>query len=275
MTEQKTKDKPLKGRDSFQGQILNAINFISVNKKRILMMMAPILVVTSAVYATFLWTEKKADSRRAALAQILSTFADEENSVAKQREELQRQIESLRNKNPEKKGQKSSPSAEDLASITKLEKQIADLKPDHTNSISEFRKFYDSHAKTVEGWMAGLKWASHQLQNTQASDTRKVVEDIAKASSSNKFYQMNSRFILIGMMEDAGEFDAALKECEILLKLASDEAMPSVLLTKGRLQFFKKSYEDSKTSLKEILDKHSSSPEASKARGLMAIMGSV
>ena len=273
MTGQKIKDQALKRPDSFQDHVLNGINFVSTNRQRVLMMMAPLLIVASGVYATYLWTQKKADSRRAALAKILTHYSDEENSVAKQREELQKKIEPLRSTKTGKDGKKLPNSSENLAAITKLEKQAADLKPDHTKSMSEFKRFYDSNSDTVEGWMAGLKWASNQLQESQIPEARKVVEQIAKASSSNKFYQMNSRFILIGLMEDAGEFDAALKECEVLMKLASDDALPSILLTRGRLQFFKKSFDDARASLKEILDKHSSSPEATKARGLMAIMG--
>jgi len=273
MTGQKTRDQSLKRPDSFQDQVLTAINFVTTNKQRVLMMMAPLLIVASGVYATYLWTQKKAENRRAELAKILTQHSDEESSVAKKREEIQKQIEPLRNTKTDKDGKKTPTSPENLATITKLEKQIADLKPDHTKSLGEFKRFYDANSDTVEGWMAGLKWASNQLQDSQSGDARKVVEQVAKASASNKFYQMNSRFILIGLMEDAGEFDAALKECEILIKIASDDAMPSVLLTKARIQFFKKSFDEAKTSLKEILDKHSSSPEATKARGLMAIMG--
>jgi predicted negative regulator of RcsB-dependent stress response len=273
MTGQKTRDQSLKRPDSFQDQVLTAINFVTTNKQRVLMMMAPLLIVASGVYATYLWTQKKAENRRAELAKILTQHSDEESSVAKKREEIQKQIEPLRNTKTDKDGKKTPTSPENLATITKLEKQIADLKPDHTKSLVEFKRFYDANSDTVEGWMAGLKWASNQLQESQSGDARKVVEQVAKASAANKFYQMNSRFILIGLMEDAGEFDGALKECEILIKIASDDAMPSVLLTKARIQFFKKSFDDAKTSLKEILDKHSSSPEATKARGLMAIMG--
>lgn len=273
MSGQKTTDHNLRRPDSFQDQILKAINFIASNRKRMLMMLAPLILVGSGVYATYIWTQKKAESRRAELAKILTQFSDEENAVAKKREEIQKQIEPLRSPKTDKDGKKTSASAEALAMVTKLEKQMADLKPDHSKSMLDFKKFYDSNSNSTEGWMAGLRWASYELQNSQTGDVRKVVEQIAKASSANKFYQMNSRFILIGVMEESGEFDAALKECDLLMKLASEDALPSVLLAKARLQFFKKAYEDAKASLKELMDKHASSPEATKARGLMAIMG--
>lgn len=79
--------------------------------------------------------------------------------------------------------------------------------------------------------------------------------------------------MLIGILEDTGEFDAALKECDILLGLATDDAKPAVLLTKGRLQYFKKSFPEARTALNEIIEKHASSPEATKARSLMTAMG--
>ena len=80
--------------------------------------------------------------------------------------------------------------------------------------------------------------------------------------------------MLVGIMEDAGEFDAAIKECDVLNGLATDEVKPSILLTKGRLQYFKKAYPEARTVLSEIVEKFASSPEATKARSLMAAMGS-
>jgi len=273
MTGQKTKDKALKRPDSFQDQITNAINFLSTNSRRILMMMTPIIIVGVVGYGAYLWTQKNTVARRAELSKILAMHNDELMTVNRKREDTQKQINVLRSTKPNKDGKKSEVSAENLATITNLEKQMADLKPDHSKSMIEFKKFYESHKKDVEGWMAGLTWAGYQLQNGTPSDSRTTVEQIAKASASNTFYQMNSRFMLIGLLEDAGEFDAALKECDVLMKIAADDAKATILLAKGRLNFFKKSFAESKQSLKEILEKHASTPEATKARGLIALMG--
>lgn len=274
MTGQKIKDKALKRPDSFQDHVMNAINFLTANSRRILMMLTPIIVVGIVGYAAYVWNNRSAVARRAELSKILAMHNDELTAVNRKREETQKQINVIRSSKPSKDGKKTELSPENLATVTNLEKQIADLKPDHTKSMVEFKKFYESHKKNVEGWMAGLTWAGYQLQNGKSSDSRSTIEEIAKASSANSFYQMNSRFMLIGLLEDAGEFDAALKECDILTKIATDDARASVLLAKGRLNFFKKSFAESRQSLKEILEKHASSPEATKARGLIALMGS-
>lgn len=273
MTGQKIKDKALKRPDSFQDHVMNAINFLSANSRRILMMLTPILIVGIVGYAVYVWNQRSTVARRAELSKILAMHNDELTTVNRKRDETQKQIDVIRSSKPSKDGKKTELSPENLATVTNLEKQIADLKPDHTKSMAEFKKFYESHKKDVEGWMAGLTWAGYQLQNGKPSDSRPTIEQIAKASSANNFYQMNSRFMLIGLLEDAGEFDAALKECDILTKIATDDARASVLLAKGRLNYFKKSFAESRQSLKEILEKHASSPEATKARGLMALLG--
>ena len=275
MTGHKNLDRSLKRPDSFQDQILNGIKFFSTNKKRVLMLSAPLIVVASAGYAVYSWTSYTANHRRAELAKITSIQSDEQSEVSKKRDDLQKQIDALRNTKPDKDGKKGAVSPEALTKITGMEKQMTDLKPDHSKSTAEFKKFFDSNNDSPEGWMAGLTWASRQLQEGNSAEARKVVEHVAKSSSANKFYQMNSRFMLIGLLEDAGDFDSALKEVDILSKLATDDAKPSVLLAKGRLQYFKKAYPEAKVALNEIIDKHASSPEATKARILLAAIGSV
>ena len=277
MTGQKQIERSLKRRDSFQDQILKGIQLLANNKRRVMMLISPVIAVAVVGYSVFGWMNHQASQRRAELAKILTLQTEEQNGVAKQKEELQKKIEELRAASKPAKDSKDAKkpalSAESLAKITLLEKQIADLKPDTSKSSEGFKKFYDSHKDSPEGWMAGLTWASRQLQDNKGSEARKPIEEIAKASTSNAFYQLNSRFMLIGLLEDSGEFDAAIKECDVLMKLATDDAKPSVLLAKGRLQYFKKSYADARLALNEIVDKHASSPEATKARSLLAAMG--
>jgi hypothetical protein len=79
--------------------------------------------------------------------------------------------------------------------------------------------------------------------------------------------------MLIGILEDAAEYDAGIKECDTLSTIATDESKPAVLLAKGRLQYFKKAMPEARTVLNELIEKHGSTPEATKARGMIAMMG--
>lgn len=269
----KQSDKSLKRPDVFQEKGLGLIQFLVANKQRVALMLSPVLVVTAIGYGIFGWMNQKASARRAELAKVMSIQEEEKTDVNKRKEDIQKQIDAARAPKPAADGKKPEVSAESLALATNLEKQMADLQPDHTKSSEAFKKFYDGNKDNVEGWMAGISWAGRQLYDGKITEARPVIEAIAKASTSNKFYQLTSRFMLVALLQDSGEFDAAIKECDLLLSLVNDEAKPSVLLAKGSIHYFKNSFADARTVLNELVDKHASSPEATKARGILASMG--
>jgi predicted negative regulator of RcsB-dependent stress response len=275
MTGHKQLEKSLKRPDSFQDQILKSIQFVTNNRRMVMLMFSPVVAVAVIGYSVFSYMNHKSAGRRAELASLFALQATEQTNLGKQRESMQKDIDTLRSTKPGADGKKAELSGEVLAKVALLEKQMADLNPDTSASTAAFKKFYDNNTSSAEGWTAGLVWASRQLQDNKTADARPVIEAIAKSSTSNILFQRTSRFMLVGIMEDAGEFDAAIKECDVLASLATDEVKPAVLLTKGRLQYFKKSYTEARAVLNEIVDKYASSPEATKARSLMAAMGSV
>lgn len=274
MTGHKQVEQSLKKPDSFQDQILKGIQFLTANKKRLLMFASPVIAVAIIGYGVTSWMNHKTASRRAELAKILAIQTEEQNDVGKRREDIQKEIDAIRaTQKKDPKGKKLELSADELAKVTELEKKMADLKPDTAKSTEAYKKFYDANKDKAEGWMAGLAWAGRQLQDNKVTEARPVVETIAKASTSNKFYQLSARFMLIGILEEVEEYDAAIKECDTLASIATDDAKPAVLLAKGRLQYFKKSLPEARTVLNELIEKHGSSPEATKARGIIAMMG--
>ena len=188
MTGHKQIEQSLKRPDSFQDHILKGIQFVTKNKQRVMLMLSPVIVVAVIGYSVFAWMNHKASSRRAELAKIMSLTVDEQNNVGKQREEIQKQIETLRASKPGADGKVPEPSADALAKITGLEKQMADIKPDTSRSTEAYKKFYEKNKTTAEGWMAGLTWSGRQLQENKTADARPVVEEISKSSTSNKFY---------------------------------------------------------------------------------------
>jgi predicted negative regulator of RcsB-dependent stress response len=273
MTGHKELEQSLKRPDTFQDSLLKALDFLTKNKSKVAMYLTPVLVVGALGYGFYSWRNHKAAARRAELAKISSIETDELMSVGKRRDEIQKQIDALRASKSGSDPKKSDLAPETLAKITLLESQMSDVKPDSQKSSAAYKAFYENNKDNTEGWMAGLSFAAKLLQDDKAADARPVVEAIAKASGSHKFYQLTARFMLIGILEDAGDFDTAVKECDALTAIASDDAKPAVLLAKGRILYFKKSFADARVSLNELVEKHGSSPEASKARGLLAAMG--
>jgi predicted negative regulator of RcsB-dependent stress response len=273
MAGHKQQEKELKRPDSFQDHILKALMYVKGNKQRSFMLVSPIIAAAALGYAIFSWSSHQSSNRRGELARIAAMQAEAQFTVSKERDELQKKIDTLRTTAPGKDGKKTEISAENLAASTNLELQIADLKPDTSKSTAEYKKFYDANLTNQEGWMAGLTWAGQQLEDGKDADARPVVEAISKASTSSNFYQMSSRMMLIGILEDASEYDAAIKECDILISLSTDEAKPVAMLAKGRSQYFKKSFPEARIVLNELIEKFATSAEATTARSLIASMG--
>ena len=266
-------EQALKRPDSFQDHILKAIMYVKGNKQRTFMLMTPLLALGIIGYAAFSWTSHQSSKRRGELSKIGAIQAEAQTNMEKVRENLQKQIDVLRTTKPAADGKKTDISADSLAAVTKLELQIADLKPDTTKSTAEYKKFYDANLSNQEGWMAGLTWAGQQLSDGKDAEARPVVEAISKASTSSNFYQVASRLMLIGILEDTAEFDAAIKESDVLISLSTDETKPVALLTKGRLQYFKKAFPEARIVLNELIEKFGTTPEATTARSLVASMG--
>ena len=98
------------------------------------------------------------------------------------------------------------------------------------------------------------------------------MEVVAKESVKVPVFQIQSRMILIGINEDAGNYDAALKDAEYLISMADDELKPKVLLAKGRIQMLKDAKAEAKATLDDLIAKHANSPEAQKARSMLALI---
>ena len=272
MTAHKHLEQPLKRPDTFQESFLKALDYTTKNKGRVAMLFAPIIGVVAIGYGIHMFQQSKANERRASLAKILAKQTAELTEVGKAQEKIQTEISALRNGT---KGdvQKSPAVPADALKIAELEKKINDIRPDHSGSTAEFKAFYDANKGAPEGWMAGLSWAGRMLEQNKVAEAKPVVEEVVKASTAHNFYQVQARFLLLSILEDQGEFDAALKEADMLMGLVGEDTKATVLLAKGRLQYFKNAKPEARTALNEIVEKHGSSPEAQKAKSLLAVMG--
>jgi tetratricopeptide (TPR) repeat protein len=271
---QKTVERELRRPDSFQAWGYHLIKILNQYQKLIWFTLIPLLVVGAIGYGVYWYRGEQAAKRRAELAKVFGVQADESREIGKKQEAIQKQIEDLRAKNqvPDKDGKIAELSPDVKNQITALEKSLTQLKPDRTKSNAAFKEFYNGHKTSAEGWTAGLTWAGRTLADGKIAEVRPVVDEIVSASSKDKFFQMQSRLLRLSIMEELGEYDAALKEADEVLKVAPEEAKASVLLTKGRVQYFKNDYPEAKKTLEQLVEKHASSPEAQKAKALMSLV---
>ncbi len=273
MTAHKQIEQQLKRPDTFQDTILKAMDYATNNTGKVAMLLAPVVGVALIGYGVYAFQQSKASGRRAELAKIMAKQTTEMMDVGKAQEKLQAEISQLRAAPKTDSKKDGAEVAANALKIAELEKKANDIKPDHAGSTANFRTFYDSHKTDVEGWMAGLSWAGRKLEQGQVTEARPVVEEIVKASTTQNFYQIQSRFVLLSILEEQGDFDGATKEADILLGLVGDDTKPTVLLAKGRLQYFKNAKPEARVVLTEIIEKHGSSPEAQKAKSLLAMIG--
>lgn len=277
MTTHKHLVQELKRPDTFQEKGLKLITWATQNQSKVALMFVPVLVVAGVGYGVYFFSEKSADTRRKNLSSIMALVTEEQNGVSKNKESMQKEVDTIRSTATAKKtadGKPGLPTAEEMLKISELEKKMADLKPDHGASTAKFKEFYDKNPATAEGWMAGLTWSRKQLDDGKLSEARPVIEAIVKASTAHKLYQIQSRFMLANVLDELGEFDTALKETEVLVGLVDDDAKAMVLLMKGQIQYFKKDFPSAKSTLGEIVEKHGSTREASLARALISEIGS-
>lgn len=277
MSGHKQIEQQLKRPDTFQQTIMKGINYATSNPARVVKMLTPLILIALVGYGIQSWRTRQANHRRAEIAKIFMMQTDENNAVVKQQEATRKEIDALRNPadaKPDATGKKPELTADTLLKISALEKKLTDTKPDHAGSTTAFKKFYDGNKNNAEGWLAGMSWAGYQLEHGKVADVKPVLEEITKVSLDHKFYQIQSRFMLANVLEELGEFDAALKEAEVLTSLVDDEGRPMILLLKGQLLYFKKDA-GARAVLTEIVDKHGSTKEAQTARSLLSEMGPV
>ncbi|MCX6116990.1 MAG: tetratricopeptide repeat protein, partial [Proteobacteria bacterium] len=279
MSTSKQAEKILKRPDSFQELGMKLVDYLVNNKSKVALMLSPLLLVALIGYGYFYMQKHQSAKRRTELAKITMMQSKEREAVGTRMEEVQKQIDILK-ATPSTPASSAKPGAKEpaidaatLLKIAQLEKSLKDMKPDHGPSAESFKSFYNSNKSNAEGWMAGISWASYTLSQGKLSDVKPILEEIVGASQAHKFYQLQSRYMLAGINEDLGDFDAALKQAEILTGLADDETKPMMLMLKGQILYFKKDLAGARPILNEIIEKHGSTREAQTARSLLAEIG--
>ena len=274
----KINHKKLKAPDFFQVRLMSMFDWVLKNLKLFALMLLPLAFVLLAGFAWQWYSGYQSDKRLDSLAAVEDVFSQELLDSGKRREEIQKKIDALGAANPAapddktKKDVALAETAQIAAQRKELEVLRDLIKPDHSNSLEVFKKYFEQHSGKSEGWMAGMRAVSILLGMKKEVDARPIVETVAKESIAVPFYQIQSRMILVGLNEDAGNFDEALKDVETLIGLADEELQPKMLFAKGRIQLLKDAKTDAKTTLDELVSKHANSPEAQKARSMLALI---
>lgn len=270
MSSQKSKELHLKGPDAFQVKVGDFLAGVAQNPKPLFAVIALLLAALAAGYGIRYFIAHKEDARRSELSKIDEVHDGELKSFNTARETLEKQRDTLKAAQP--KPASDAKPVEETAEIKALNQQIADLKPDHAASSEKYKSYFAAYPNAPEGWVAGLKYAAYAAEQNKLDDAQKVLEDVTKNAKSHPILQTQGLMMLISILVDRGELDKALEQAETLNKVVADELKPRALLTKSQILYLKKDFANTKATATEILTKHENSPEADRARSLLALL---
>lgn len=273
--------KALKGPDAFQARVLLALEWLTKNTRLLLVLIAPVVVVLIASLGWRYVTKVRKDQRLAALGQVQIIFdgelrkaGDARQAVNKEIEAIDKKISEAAAKNPNQAADAAPPPADPALTAEKdtLEKKLEAIKPDHSQSVLKFKEYFAAHPDTAEGWMAAMTAAGIFANEAKFAEARPLLEAVVSQSKNHTFYQAQARLSLVGVLEEAGEFDQALAQIEALDKQAGKDLKPRLLLAKGRILLLKNDQEQAKATFSNLIDNFAASAEAQKARSIQALI---
>lgn len=274
----KEQTRALKGPDQFQVQVMSGLDWVVKHAKQLVPVALLLALAAGGVLAYQKYQSSQRGSRLEELGKVQIVYEGEERMANDQREVLQKQIEAIDAKvvlPAAKPGEpEAPPPAMDPAQTAQkavLEKQVAAIKADHTESSRQFQEYFKKYEKTPEGWVAGMTAAKIMLDGQKTAEATPLVEAVVANSKDVPFYQTQARLTLAGLHEEAGAYDKALVELDALDKIVSEELKPKVLLARGRIQLLKDQKAEAKTTFDGLIEKHGASPEAQKARSIQAL----
>lgn len=263
------KSKTLDAPDAFQVQAYSVMDRLAKNPKPLLISGGLILALLVGGYAVKYFTEAKVEKRQTAVSDVDRLYETEMKKYTDQREALEKQRDGLVAKAPAPvAGQAPAETPE----VKAINDQIKALKAEHAESSAKYLEFYKANPKSAEGLVAGLKHAAYVAEKGDLDTARTELTAIAADSKSENVIHVQSLLLLISIVEDKGDFDAAVKHSDELIASVGPELMPRALLTKSQALFLKKDFVEAKKVLDKLVTDHGTSPEAERARGLLALI---
>ena len=261
--------RAMKRPDAFQKKFFRAMDWAVVHKKRLGFMSVVASTLIVASLSLWFWERHRTQGRQAELATIDGTFSEEERIAYEQREKLQKSVTAL-----EEELKKGGPQA-DTGKKSELEakkKEMEELKSNHSGSIEKYLAFYQHAKGTPEGSKAALSVVQDYLKNEKFQEAAQLLQEVLTNSGHHgDFFQIQVRSLYTSVLEELGQFDAALEQVALLTKAVKSDDMARVLLVKGRLEHFAGKKEASQATFDQLLKDFATSNEATKARALKAV----
>ncbi len=261
----------LKKQDFFQKKATAFLSWMLLNKKTILILFSPILGIFLIGLIWQYVSDKKIESKRNDLSKINVVYQDESKAASDQRTEIEKKIEEL-TKSSDKDEKGNPKKIEETPEIKKqkeiMEKQIADIKEDHSKSLAQYQDFFKAHTKDPSGWFAGFRAVTILLEKKDLEGAKKLLEEMSQQTKANSIYQFQIHSLLSGLYEEAGDDEKALAALDEAMKSSSDDLKPRLLLSKARILDKQNKRDEAKKNVDEILEKHASSREAEKAKAM-------
>jgi predicted negative regulator of RcsB-dependent stress response len=262
-------ERSLKGPDRFQASAARALDWLAQNPLYVWSVLGPMLLIAVGWAGWSYWTRQATLDRQEELGKVEAVYQDELRVVSDKVEALRKQQDEIDiNLGKEKDAKKK----DELTSQRKaLDTQAAALKPDHSGSLKGLVEFFNKYPNRPEGWAAGLRAAAIQVDQKDFATAKETLTKLINESRSQNFFQVQSRFMLIGVHEELGDLKAALTEASSLEAKVDDRMKPQTLLTKARLQLALEQREEADKTLNTLLEKFAASQEADKARSIKAL----
>lgn len=263
------KSNTLDAPDAFQIQAYSVMDRLAQNPKPALAVGGVVLALLLGGYAFKYFTEAKTEKRQTAIAVVDGVYEAEMKKYTEQREALEKQRDAIVAKQP---APAAGQTPAETPEVKALNEQIKALKPLHAESSAQYLEFYKANPKSAEGLAAGLKHAAYVANNGDLDTARGELNAIVADSKGERIIHSQSLLLLISIEVDKADFDAAVKHADALIAAVGPELLPKALLTKGQVLFLKKDFPATKTVLEKLVNDHGTSPEAERARGLLALI---
>jgi len=295
--------KQMKGPDQYQKVASRVMSWLNDNT---MMIWATVLPVVLIIFGVLIWqwyANKQQLELIDSLGKVTAVYRDENGKAQKEREKLNEKLtaidakiakienvpedpkdkkkddDPLKPATPKKKKNLSAAEKKEIAALKTeregLEKQMQDIKPDHTSSLAEFKNYYQTHSETAQGWVANMQAVAIHLERKELDQARSLLTELLAKSKNSKFYQIHARIVYINLLKDSGDYDTAMKEVEQLEKIAPDSIKPVALLNKAQVLKLKGQNEEALKVLDLIQQDHANSPEADQAKNFRMIVKGV
>lgn len=283
MVSEKKRLQQLRQPDEFQKRAFRLVDWGLGHKRQLLLLLLPVLLISIAGISWRYVQNQQGEKRRAELQKIDAKFNKALEEVAAAHEKIQNNIEEIESKisgsanttDPADKTPAVALSETERAALLKqrveLEAKAQSLKPDHSQTLDAYKAFYQKNSTNPEGWRAGLAVITGLVQAEKFAEAAKLAQELIERAAGVDFYQQQVRSLYISLLEEQGQFAAALSETAKLLSSADEETKPKALLMKGRLELLSGKKEQGLATLDQLVNSHNSSQEAQKAKAIKAL----